>query len=303
MEGVLVVFFQAHPVSFSGGWDMKFLKVHGLGNDFILVDAREEKDLPAAAEGLAELAVKVCDRNFGIGADGLVLIREADDADIYMQIINSDGSAAEMCGNAIRCAAGYMYERGEIRENILHVKTLAGIKVPEIIARNGREVLVRVDMGEPVLERQRIPMLGEPGAVIGEPLQVEGHTFKVTAVSMGNPHCVIFTDDVEAVPLAAWGPKIEAHPAFPRKTNVEFVQVLDREEINMRVWERGAGPTLACGTGACASVVAGVLNNLTARKVRVNLRAGALQIEWCQGDNRVYMTGPAEIVYSGEYLL
>ncbi|MFZ5633389.1 MAG: diaminopimelate epimerase [Bacillota bacterium] len=282
---------------------MNFLKVHGLGNDFVLVDAREEKDLPADPEELSKLAVRVCDRYFGIGADGLVLIRDADDADVYMQILNSDGSEAEMCGNVIRCVARYVFEKGQVRGNSLRIKTLAGIMVPEIIARNGRVKSVKVDMGEPVLERSLIPMRGEPGRVVNEPLQWEKKTFMVTAVSMGNPHCVIFVRDIKKVPLAVWGPGLETHPAFPRKTNVEFIQVLNDEEVNMRVWERGAGPTLACGTGACAAAVACVLNNRTGRKVKVNLQAGHLLIEWKKENNRVYLTGPAEFVFKGEYPL
>ncbi|MFZ5651659.1 MAG: diaminopimelate epimerase [Bacillota bacterium] len=280
---------------------MRFLKVHGLGNDFVLVDAREEKALPADREGLAELAVRVCHRNFGVGADGLVLVREAADADIYMQIFNSDGSEAEMCGNVIRCVARYVHEKGQVRGNSLRIKTLAGIMVPEILTDNGRVVSVRVDMGAPVLERSIIPMKGDPGLVVSEPLRVGNNTFTVTAVSMGNPHCVIFVKDVDKVPLNIWGRKIETHPAFPRKTNVEFVQVISRSEVAMRVWERGAGYTMACGTGACAVVVAGVLNGCTGRIVKVNVEAGPLHVEWKEENNRVYMTGPAEIVFSGDY--
>ncbi len=283
------------------GDNVRFLKVHGLGNDFVLVDAREERDLPSDREGLSRLAVEVCSRNFGIGADGLVLIRQAEDADVYMQIINSDGSEAEMCGNAIRCAARYIYEKGQAGGGGLRIKTLAGIMVPEIIIRDGRVEAVRVDMGEPALERSRIPMLGSPGRVVDEPLQWEGVTFRVTAVSMGNPHCVVFVRDAGEVPLSLWGPGLESHPAFPGKTNVEFVQVLSREEIVMRVWERGAGPTLACGTGACAAVVACVLNGHTGGRVKVGLAAGHLLIEWNGDNNRVYMTGPAQLVFRGEY--
>lgn len=282
---------------------MKFLKVHGLGNDFILVDAREEKGLPGTGEELANLAVKLCDRNFGIGADGFVLIKKAYDADIYMQIINSDGSEAEMCGNAIRCAARYVYEKGEVGGNILRIQTLAGIMVPEIISESDGVFSVKVDMGEPILGRSLIPMKGSPGMVVGEALQLEGNTFNITAVSMGNPHCVIFIEDIKNVPLNVLGPKIETHSAFPKKINVEFVQVLNNEEVIMRVWERGAGYTLACGTGACAAAVACVLNNRTGRQVKVNLKAGSLLINWSEENNRVYMTGPAEFVYSGELLV
>lgn len=275
--------------------------MHGLGNDFIIVDARAERDLPETRSGLSELAVRLCDRNFGIGADGLILLREAVDADISMQIINSDGSEPQMCGNGVRCVAGYMRKKGGVLRNGLRVKTLAGIIVPEIIAAGDKNVLVRVDMGQPVLDRERIPMLGVPGQVVAENMEAGGDSFVITAVSMGNPHCVVFVEDPGSIPLDKWGPAIENHPLFPEKTNVEFVQVLSREEVNMRVWERGAGHTLACGTGACAAAVACVLNGLTGRIVRVNLEAGHLDIEWKEDLNRIYMTGLAEFVYSGEY--
>ena len=282
---------------------MKFSKVHGLGNDFVLVDAREVKDLPLDPDQLKKLSIKICHRNFGIGADGLVLLNHSDDADVSMQIINSDGSEAEMCGNAIRCVARYVYEKGQAKERCLRIQTMAGIMVPEIILLNDQVIGVRVDMGEPILERSKIPMLGAPGQVVGESLHWDGKTFGITGVSMGNPHCIIFVPDIDEVPLSTWGPGIENQPIFPKKTNVEFVQVLNHSEILMRVWERGAGPTLACGTGSCAAVVAGVLNGLTGRRVKVNLAAGSLDIEWKEDNNRVYMTGPTEFVFEGEYSL
>jgi diaminopimelate epimerase len=294
------LFWQAHPVIFKGGLAiLKFLKVHGLGNDFVLVDAREERDLPKSDKDLADLAIKVCDRHFGIGADGLVLIKDSETADVCMRIYNSDGSEAEMCGNVIRCVARYIYEKGQASGNSLHIETLAGIMVPEIITSNGLVKSVRVGMGKPVLERSLIPMEGEPGPVVSEPLRVGENTFTVTAVSMGNPHCIIFVKDIDKVPLSVWGRKIETHPAFPKKTNVEFVQVVNREEIIMRVWERGAGHTLACGTGACAAAVACALNSLTGKKVKVHLEAGSLLVEWHE-DGKVSMTGPAEFVFRGE---
>lgn len=276
---------------------MHFTKVHGLGNDFVLVNADEEKDLPG---NLAELAIKVCDRHFGVGADGLVLIKSSNKADIAMQIFNSDGSEAEMCGNAIRCVAKYAYERGLVKKTVLEVETGAGIMVPELVLEGGVVNAVRVDMGAPRLEREQIPMLGPAGRVINEPLQAGDDVFYITAVSMGNPHCVIFVPGVEEIPLEILGPRVETHPVFPRKTNVEFVQLLNKDEVRMRVWERGAGPTMACGTGACATAVAAVLNGYTGRKVRVRLYAGALDIEWA-GNDHVYMTGPAEEVFTGEY--
>lgn len=276
---------------------MRFTKVHGLGNDFILVDCYKEKIDVSKASGLA---VKMCDRCFGVGADGLVLLMPSDRADIRMRIINSDGSEAEMCGNAIRCVAKYMYERNMIKKEKIRVETLAGIIIPELIMENGMVKSVRVDMGEPRLERAEIPMSGGPGQVVGEPLAVGGSNFDITAVSMGNPHCVIFVPDADSVPLRDIGPRIEKHNAFPRKTNVEFVQVLNRDEVIMKVWERGAGETMACGTGACATAVACALNNLTGRKVTVRLKGGDLFIEWAQ-DNHVYMTGPAAEVFTGDY--
>lgn len=281
---------------------MKFTKVQGLGNDFVLVNMKEvsreeEKNL---TESLAELAIKICDRHFGIGADGLVLLRPSQKADIAMQIINSDGSEAEMCGNAIRCVAKYAYERGLSDKTTLHVETAAGIMVPELIIEGSAVAAVRVDMGVPRLEREQIPMTGSAGRVVNEPLEAEGKVYHITTVSMGNPHCIIFVPDVHAVPLENLGPVLETHNLFPRKTNVEFVQVLNDHEVRMRVWERGAGPTLACGTGACATAVAAALNGLTGRKVRVYLHAGPLDIEWA-GDDRVYMTGPAQEVFTGNY--
>ncbi|TYO97359.1 diaminopimelate epimerase [Desulfallas thermosapovorans] len=278
---------------------MLFAKVHGLGNDFVLVNLNEEKSLSVDLAGLAE---KVCHRNFGVGADGLVLIGPGKEADLAMQIINSDGSVAEMCGNAIRCVAKYAYEHKLVDKTKMTVETGAGIMVPELIIENGKVIAVRVDMGMPGLEREQIPMTGPAGRVINEPLAAGDHVFHITTVSMGNPHCVIFVPDVAAVPLENWGRLVETHPVFPRKTNVEFVQVLNDKEVRMRVWERGAGPTMACGTGACATAVASVLNGHTGKNVKVHLYAGALDIEWAE-DNHLYMTGPAEEVFTGDYLI
>ena len=276
---------------------MLFTKVHGLGNDFVLVNCFEEMlDLAQAPE----IAARLCDRYFGIGADGLVLLLPTDDGDVTMRIFNSDGSEAEMCGNAIRCVAKYLYERGLVKKDKIMVKTLAGMIIPDLIIENGSVKLVRVDMGEPRLERSEIPMEGPSGQVINEPLQVDGVAYQVSAVSMGNPHCIIFVPDTDLVPLCEIGPRIENHPAFPRKTNVEFIQVLNRQEVVMKVWERGAGETMACGTGACATAVACVLNGHTGRRVTVHLKGGSLLIEWGE-NNHVYMTGPAEEVFTGEY--
>lgn len=280
-----------------GGNLMHFTKVHGLGNDFILVNASTGQGFP---DDYTTLAKELCDRKFGIGADGLVLLLDSGVADVRMRIINSDGSEAEMCGNAIRCVAKYLYEQGIARKNEIKVETLAGIIVPQVIHKNGVVEAVRVDMGEPILERESIPMKGASGRVINEEINVDGQNLSITAVSMGNPHAVIFVPDISSVEWEDIGPKIENHPLFPRKTNVEFVQVLNPKEVNMVVWERGAGPTMACGTGACAVAVAGALNGLIEKSVTVNLPGGALHIEWAE-NGHVYMTGPATEVFQGEY--
>jgi len=279
---------------------LRFSKMHGLGNDFILVNCFEEKlDLAQ----MPELAVKACNRYFGIGADGLVLLLPSDLADIQMRIFNSDGSEPEMCGNGIRCAAKYMYEHKMIKKDKIRVETLAGIIVPELIIEQGSVKSVRVDMGQPRLKRSEIPMKGRHGRVIDEPLTVGNAAFQITAVSMGNPHCVIFVPDADKVLLHDIGPLIEQHDSFPRKTNVEFIQVLNRDEVRMKVWERGAGETLACGTGACAAVVSGRLRGLLGPRVRVGLPGGDLVIEWPGHPQPVLMTGPAERVFEGEIQL
>ncbi|MDF9408027.1 diaminopimelate epimerase [Pelotomaculum isophthalicicum JI] len=276
---------------------MRFTKVQGLGNDFILADYIEEKFIPDDFPGIA---VKACDRHFGIGADGLVPLLTSEVADIKMRIFNSDGSEAEMCGNVIRCAAKYLFEHGIVRKNKIKVETLAGIMIPELIIENERVSMIRVDMGEPRLQRSEIPMEGPPGKVVNEPLEAGGIIYNVTAVSMGNPHCVIFVPDVEQIPLQTAGPLLEKHHLFPCKTNVEFVQVDNQDEVYMRVWERGAGETMACGTGACAAAVASAINGYTRRQLSVRLKAGVLFIEWA-ANNHIYMTGPAEEVFTGDY--
>ncbi|MGI6224913.1 MAG: diaminopimelate epimerase [Peptococcales bacterium] len=277
---------------------MDFTKVHGLGNDFILINALEKND----SLDYFALAPKLCDRYFGIGADGILLILPSHVADIRMQIINSDGSEAEMCGNGIRCFAKYVYEQGIINKTIMKVETLAGIIIPEIILEDNKVVSIRVDMGEPQLERSKIPMLGSSGQVIKEKLKVLDRDFEITTVSMGNPHCVIFVPDLKEIEIEKWGPLIEKHQVFPRKTNVEFVQVINPQEAVLRVWERGAGITLACGTGACATLTAGVLNNLLNRRANIKLLGGELNVEWAE-NNHLYMTGPAVEVFRGKWLL
>jgi diaminopimelate epimerase len=279
---------------------MKFAKMHGLGNDFVLINCLEE-----VVEEPSDLAEKIYDRNFGIGADGLVLIlpSELEEADFRMRIFNPDGSEPEMCGNAIRCFAKYLYERELTTKTKLNIETLAGIIKPEVILEDGAVKLIKVDMGQPRLKRSEIPMAGpESEQVVGETLDVDGEEFEITCVSMGNPHAVIFVDDAEEAPVREMGPKIETHQSFPEDINVEFIEVLNEDEIKMRVWERGAGVTLACGTGACASTVACILNELTDNKLTVHLLGGDLIINWAE-DNHVYMTGPAEEVFTGQWKL
>lgn len=272
---------------------MHFAKYQGLGNDFVFVDASQERldDFPRAARAL-------CDRRFGVGADGLVLLWPQNGG-AKMRIFNSDGSEAEMCGNASRCVPLYWLEKGLLKDNSLTLDTLAGPIKTEILDRS--RGLVCVDMGRPGLTRGEIPMLGNPEEkAVKVPLEAGGHTWVGTAVSMGNPHFVIFVPDVEKIDVAAVGPLLETHPAFPKKTNVEFVQRLDPSAMRMRVWERGAGITKACGTGACAALVAGALTGRTGAVARVILDGGELQITWTAQD-RVFMTGPAQKVFEGDY--
>ncbi|MBP8954499.1 MAG: diaminopimelate epimerase, partial [Armatimonadetes bacterium] len=250
---------------------------------------------------LPALSRVLSDRNFGIGGDGIILVSPSEIADFAMRIYNSDGSEAEMCGNGMRAFAKFVYEHGLTEKTSLEVETYAGIIKPVLTVEDGKVTLIRVDLGEPRLARSEIPMAGEPAdqPVIAEPLQVNGHDLKITCVSMGNPHCVVFVDDADSFPVRELGPVIECHPLFPRKTNVEFASIDDRRNIQMRVWERGAGVTLACGTGASATVVAAVLNDLADRTARVSLLGGDLFIEWAE-DNHVFLTGPADEAFSGE---
>jgi diaminopimelate epimerase len=274
---------------------MNFTKMHGLGNDFIVVAGKSE--LP---EGVDQLAIQLCDRNFGIGADGLVFILPSVKADFLMRIINSDGSEAEQCGNAIRCVAKYVYDHGMMDKKEITIETIcAGTQHVQLNVVDGAVATVRVDMGAPILNGLQVPTMVDQEPVIDYPIEVDGREFRFTAVSMGNPHCVIYVDDAVGFDLAAWGPKLETHPMFPKRINVEFTSVKSRTFADMRVWERGAGPTLACGTGACATLVSSVLNGLMERTATVSLKGGDLLIEWNEGDNHVYMTGPAVEVFSG----
>lgn len=279
--------------------ELEFAKSHGLGNDFIIADGEER-----CLEGvdLSALAVRLCDRNFGIGGDGFILVLPSNVADYRMQIINSDGSEAEMCGNGLRCFVKYLVDRGVVGDRVA-VETLAGIKTVDIIRGHGETDSFVVNMGKPKLDAKEIPVEGYEGRVIAQPLEVDGVTYTVTCVNMGNPHCVIFLDssapEIDRETLRRIGPRIETHPMFPKKTNVEFARVLSKQELRVDVWERGAGVTLACGTGACATVVAGVLNGLVAKAATVHLPGGDLQIEWKDSDE-VYMTGPAVEVFRGK---
>ncbi|MBE3035569.1 MAG: diaminopimelate epimerase [Candidatus Atribacteria bacterium] len=276
-----------------------FVKMHGLGNDFILIDCLS-KPL-GDSSFLSYLAKKLCNRNFGIGADGLMLILPSSKADLRMRIFNYDGSEAQMCGNGIRCFAKYAYENKLVSKNKFTVETLAGIIIPELTITNNKILGVKVNMGTPKLRRREVPMNGKDTfRVVNETLKINPEqTFKITCVSMGNPHCITFVNDIQSIPVDEIGLKIENHPLFPEKTNVEFIQVLNKQEINFRVWERGVGETLACGTGACAALVAAVLNKKTDREATIHLPGGDLDIQWAN-DGHVYMTGPAELVFRGE---
>ena len=274
---------------------MRFTKMHGCGNDYIYIDGFSQR-----VSNPTRLARLMSDRHFGVGSDGLILVLPSRRADLRMRIFNADGSEAEMCGNGIRCLAKYAYERGLARKRTVTVETKAGILTLVNTVRGGRVRAVRVDMGQPRLDRRQIPMRGRAGRVVEEPFSVEGTIYTITALSMGNPHCVVFVEDVEAFPVADVGPKIEYHEAFPDRTNVEFVRVLSRREVAIRTWERGAGETLACGTGASAVCVAGALTGRTVRAVTARLRGGTLELHWAD-DDHVYMTGPAEEVFTGEW--
>jgi len=277
---------------------MNFTKMHGLGNDFAVVAG-----FASVPDRIADLAVRVCDRHFGVGADGLVLILPSRKADVQMRIFNADGSEPEQCGNAVRCVARYVYDKGYVRKETLTVETRAGIQNLRLILEDGAFAGVTVDMGVPTLQGALVPTMIEAEQVVSHPIAVDGREHAFTAVSMGNPHAVLFVNALGEIELHDIGPKIETHELFPRKTNVEFVEVHGPQEVTMHVWERGCGETLACGSGACAVAVAGVLTGRTDRRVLVHLKGGDLHIEWKEEDGRVYMTGPAQIVYEGQWLL
>lgn len=274
---------------------IKFIKMQGIGNDYIYIDARKQ-----TIKNPEKLSIKISDRHFGVGSDGLILILNSKKADFRMRMFNSDGSEAEMCGNGIRCFAKYIYDHGLSGKKKISVETKAGVKHLDLTLKNKKVASVKVDMGEPILQREKIPMSGNPGQVINETLTLEdGVKFEITAVSMGNPHVIIYVEDVKNFPVEKYGPMIENHDLFPNRTNVEFIQILNNAEVIQRTWERGSGETLACGTGASAVTVAGVLTGKTARKIILHLSGGDLNTEWNEKDSHVYLSGPAVEVFQG----
>ena len=275
---------------------LKFTKMHGLGNDYVYMDAINQN-----IENRSELAKYVSDRHFGIGSDGLILICKSDIADFRMEMYNQDGSQAEMCGNGIRCVGKFVYDKGLTNKTTITVETLAGIKTLDMQEENGKIKSAKVDMGEPILDPEKIPVKSNEIPVKNLVLNSEDREFKFTCVSMGNPHAITFIkEDVNSFDICKYGRILEVDKVFPNKANIEFVNIIDEKTLKMRVWERGAGETLACGTGACGATVASVLNNYTHRKVTVKLIGGDLEIEWNKEDNHVYMTGPATTVFEGQ---
>ena len=276
---------------------MKFTKMHGAGNDYIYVNGLAEN-----IENPSQLAIDLSNRNFGIGSDGLVLILPSDICDFRMQMFNSDGSEAEMCGNATRCVGKYVYDNKLTDRKEITLETKAGTKYITLLDGDSKARKVTVDMGEPILDPTLIPVNIAQKPVLEYPLNIDGKEWKISCVSMGNPHAVVFTEGIKDFNLPVLGPKFETNPIFPRKTNTEFIEVVDRNTLNMRVWERGAGETLACGTGACAAAVAAILNGYCDRKIKIHLLGGDLDIEWRESNNHVYMTGEAVTVFEGTIL-
>lgn len=275
---------------------MKFTKMEGCGNDYVYVNGFEEK-----IDNPNEVAIAVSDRHFGIGSDGLIIINPSEVADFKMCMYNADGSEGKMCGNGIRCVAKYVYDFNLTDKDVITIETLSGIKTLKLNVENGKVKTVRVNMGAPILECDKVPVKYDDEKMINKPVKVDGKTFNITCVSMGNPHAVTFINDTDNLEIEKIGPKFENNEIFPDKVNTEFIQIIDKNTVKMRVWERGSGETFACGTGACASVVASVLNGLTENKVTVKLLGGDLEIEYNQDENTVYMTGPARVVFTGEY--
>ena len=274
---------------------MKFTKMHGIGNDYVYVNCFKE-----TVEHPSEVAIKVSDRHFGIGSDGLILIKPSEVADGKMEMYNADGSQGAMCGNGIRCVAKYMYDYGITDKTSISVETKSGIKYLDLTIKDGKVDTVKVNMGTPILKAADIPVRSEKEQVINEPVMVDGKEWKITCVSMGNPHAITYIDDMKNLEIEKIGPKFENHEIFPDRVNTEFVHVIDRNTVEMRVWERGSGETLACGTGACAVAVSSILNGLTEEEVTVKLLGGDLKIFWDRTENKVYMTGSATTVFDGE---
>lgn len=276
---------------------MKFTKMHGCGNDYIYVDGAREQ-IPE--EQKPEIVKRLSDRHFGIGGDGVIFINPSEKADFEMEMYNMDGSRAEMCGNGIRCVAKFVYDKGLTKQTKISVESFGKIKYLELVTAGGKVTAVRVNMGAPVWKAEDIPVIADTEEVIAQRIEVGNEVYEMTCVSMGNPHAVVFMDEVSSLPIETIGPLFENHVRFPKRINTEFIKVIDKDTIEMRVWERGTGETLACGTGACGAVVAGVLNGLTNERVTVKLLGGTLLIEWDRKENLVFMTGPAEIVFEGE---
>ena len=276
---------------------MKFTKMHGCGNDYIYINGASER---MEQDRKPDFVRRVSDRHFGIGGDGVIFINPSTEADFEMEMYNADGSRAEMCGNGIRCVAKYVYDKGLTDKTEISIVSCGKVKYLQLFLKDGKVESVRVNMGAPILQAGEVPVISDKEHVIDEPILVQGKEYKMTCVSMGNPHAVIFTEDVTNLAIESIGPYFENHERFPKRTNTEFVKVLDRKNVQMRVWERGTGETLACGTGCCATVVACVLNGLTDSTVTVKLLGGEIEVFWDQENNLVYMTGPAETVFEGE---
>ena len=275
---------------------MKFTKMHGIGNDYVYMDCTRER-----LENPGEIARLVSDRHKGIGSDGLILIQSSDEADFEMAMYNADGSYGKMCGNGIRCVAKYVYDNGLTDKTEISVISGGAVKYLKLTVENGKVKKVRVNMGEPILKPSEIPVVGEGDKLVATPIVVDNQVYEMTCVSMGNPHAVVFMDGVDDLKIEEIGPKFEQHERFPDRVNTEFVERMDRKNLKMRVWERGSGETMACGTGACATAVAAILNGYADRNVTVHLLGGDLEIFWDEKDNCVYMTGPAATVFTGEF--
>jgi len=273
---------------------MKFTKMQGIGNDYVYFNCFEEK-----VEDPSSLSIRLSDRHFGIGSDGIILIEPSSKADCRMDIYNADGSQAMMCGNGIRCVGKYVYDRGLVKKDVLKIDTMSGIKTLRLNIHSGEVISVTVDMGIPYFRASEIPALFSKDQIIDEPIIVDSVEYRINCISMGNPHCVIFVKDVNQIDIEKIGPKLECNKIFPNRSNIEFIQIMNEKEITMRVWERGSGETWACGTGACAAAVACAVNKKTERQVKVHLKGGDLEIHWDEKTNSIFMKGPAEFVFDG----